>query len=131
MVELKDATAEVIQQENPTAAEAIAKAAVAAERKRRNDIMTLKPKGAKWDKLAEVALNEGKSAAEFLQPVIAEQAKTGEEYLANRQEETKAAGNVGAGDPADLSGGAENEDKLAKEIAGLAAGMNVTVTEME
>ena len=131
MVELKDATAEVIQQENPTAAEAIAKAAVAAERKRRNDIMTLKPKGAKWDKLAEVALNEGKSAAEFLQTVIAEQAKTGEEYLANRQEETKAAGNVGAGDPADLSGGAENEDKLAKEIAGLAAGMNVTVTEME
>ncbi len=131
MVELKDATAEAIQQENPAAAEAIAKAAVTAERNRRKEIMALKPKGAKWDKLAEDALNEGKSAAEFLQAVIAEQAKTGEEYLANRKDETKPAENVGAGDAGDLNNGAESEGKLAQEIADLAAGMNVSVTEME
>ena len=131
MVELKDATAEVIQQENPAAAEAIANAAVEAERKRRKDIMALKPKGAKWDKLAEDALNNGKSAADFLQAVIAEQAKTGEEYLANRQAETKPAENVGAGDTGDLNNGADTENKMAKELADLAAGMNISVTEME
>ena len=131
MVELKDATAEVIQQENPAAAEAIANAAVEAERKRRKDIMSLKPKGAKWDKLAEDALNNGKSAADFLQAVIAEQAKTGEEYLANRQVETKPADNVGAGDTGDLNNGADTENKMAKELADLAAGMNISVTEME
>ena len=131
MVELKDATAEVIQQENPAAAEAIANAAVEAERKRRKDIMSLKPKGAKWDKLAEDALNNGKSAADFLQAVIAEQAKTGEEYLANRQAETKPAENVGAGDTGDLNNSADTENKMAKELADLAAGMNISVTEME
>ena len=131
MVELKDATAEVIQQENPAAAEAIANAAVEAERKRRKDIMALKPKGAKWDKLAEDALNNGKSAADFLQAVIAEQAKTGEEYLANRQAETKPAENVGAGDTGDLNNSADTENKMAKELADLAAGMNISVTEME
>ena len=131
MVELKDATAEVIQQENPAAAEAIANAAVEAERKRRKDIMSLKPKGAKWDKLAEDALNNGKSAADFLQAVIAEQAKTGEEYLANRQAETKPAENVGVGDTGDLNNSADTENKMAKELADLAAGMNISVTEME
>ena len=132
MVELKDATAEVIQQENPAAAQAIADAAIAAERKRRQDILALKPKGAKWDKMAEDALNDGKSAADFLQAVIAEQAKTGEEYLENRQNETKPADNIGAGDAGEMDdkSGEDTENKLAKEIADLAAGVNVTVNEM-
>ena len=126
-MELKDATAEVIQKENPAA-----KAAVEAERKRRQDIMALKPKGAKWDKMAEDALNDGKSAAEFLQAVIAEQAKTGEEYLENRQAETAPAAKVGAGDAGDVDGKKDEaaEDKIAREIADLAAGINVTVNEM-
>lgn len=131
-MELKDATAEVIQQENPAAAQAIAEAAITAERKRRQDIMALKPKGAKWDRMAEDALNDGKSAAEFLQAVIAEQAKTGEEYLENRQAETQAADKVGAGDAGDVDGKSDEsaENKIAKEIADLAADMTVTVSEM-
>ena len=130
MDELKNATAEQIQQENPAAAEAIAKNAVEAERKRRKDIMTLKPKGAKWDKMAEDALNDGKSAAEFLQAVIAEQAKTGEEYLENRQAETKPAEKVGAGDAGDLDNSKEAEEKAAKDIAELAKGMSSDCTEL-
>lgn len=129
-MELKDATAEVIQQENPAAAEAIANAAVEAERKRRKDIMALKPKGAKWDKMAEDALNDGKSAAEFLQAVIAEQAKTGEEYLENRQAEVKPAEKVGAGDSGDLDNSAEAEEKAAKEIADMAKEMSPDTTEL-
>lgn len=131
-MELKDATAEVIQQENPAAAGEIAKAAVEAERKRRKDIMALKPKGAKWDKMAEDALNDGKSAAEFLQAVIAEQAKTGEEYLENRRDEVKPTEKIGAGDTGDLDGKKDEaaEDKLAKDIADIAAGINVSVNEM-
>ena len=130
MDELKNATAEQIQQENPAAAEAIAKNAVEAERKRRKDIMTLKPRGAKWDQMAEDALNDGKSAAEFLQAVIAEQAKTGEEYLENRHAETKPAEKVGAGDAGDLDNGKEAEEKAAKDIAELAKGMSSDCTEL-
>ena len=129
-MELKDATAEVIQQENPAAAQAIAEAAVTAERKRRQDIMALKPKGAKWDKMAEDALNDGKSAADFLQAVIAEQAKTGEEYLSNRQAETKPAEQIGAGDTGDLDDSAKAEEKAAKEIAEMAKGMTADTVEM-
>lgn len=130
MVDLKEATAEQIQQENPAGAEAIAKAAVEAERKRRKDIMALKPKGAKWDVMAENALNEGKSAAEFLQAVIAEQARTGEEYISARKDETKAAENVGAGDTGDVDNNKDAEDRIAKEIADLAKGMTADTAEM-
>jgi len=130
-MELKDATAEVIQQENPAAADAIRKAAVEAERNRRKAILTLKPKGAKWDKLAEDAIANGDSEADFLRAVIAEQAKTGEEYLENRQAETKPAENIGAGDAGDNDKDAEaSGDKLAKELATLADGMTVRADGM-
>ena len=130
-MELKDATAEVIQQENPAAADAIRKAAVEAERTRRKAILTLKPKGAKWDKMAEDAIANGDSEADFLRAVIAEQAKTGEEYLENRQAETKPAEKIGAGDAGDNDKDAEaSGDKLAKELATLADGMTVRADGM-
>ena len=130
-MELKDATAEVIQQENPAAADAIRKEAVEAERNRRKAILTLKPKGAKWDKLAEDAIANGDSEADFLRAIIAEQEKTGEEYLSNRQAETKPADKIGAGDAGDHdSNTKEAEDKAAKEIADIAATMTDSTVEM-
>ena len=131
-MELKDATAEVIQQENPAAADAIRKAAVEAERNRRKAILTLKPKGAKWDKLAEDAIANGDSEADFLRAIIAEQEKTGEEYISNRQAETKPAEKIGAGDAGDHDNDnlKEAEDKAAKEIAEIAATMNGGTVEM-
>lgn len=131
-MELKDATAEVIQQENPAAADAIRKAAVEAERNRRKAIMTLKPKGAKWDKLAEDAIANGDSEADFLRAIIAEQEKTGEEYISNRQAETKPAEKIGAGDAGDHDNDnlKEAEDKAAKEIAEIAASMSGETLKM-
>lgn len=130
-MELKDATAEVIQQENPAAADAIAKAAVEAERNRRKAILSLKPKGAKWDKMAEDAIDNGDSEADFLRAVIAEQAKTGEEYLENRRAETKPTEKIGAGDADDHgSNSKEAEDRAAKEIAELAATMSGSTVEL-
>lgn len=130
-MELKDATAEAIQQENPNAASEIAKAAVEAERNRRKAIMALKPKGAKWDAMAEKAIAEGDSEADFLRAVIAEQAKTGEEYIENRRNETKKTDKIGAGDAGDHDQTTKDaEDKAAKEIADIAAGMNGSTVEM-
>ena len=131
-MELKDATAEVVQQENPAAADAIAKNAVEAERNRRKAILTLKPKGAKWDKMAEDAIANGDSEADFLRAVIAEQAKTGEEYLENRRAETKPTENIGAGDAGDHDGkdSEAKKDEMAKELAATADAMNVSVDGM-
>lgn len=130
-MELKDATAEVIQQENPAAASEIAKQAVEAERNRRKSILTLKPKGAKWDKMAEDAIANGDSEADFLRAVIAEQSKTGEEYLENRRAETKPTEKIGAGDAGDHNGDSkEAMDKAAKEIAELAATMGSGTVEL-
>ena len=130
-MELKDATAEVIQQENPAAAGEIAKAAVEAERNRIKAIHSLTPKGAKWQEMAEKAIANGDSEADFLRAVIAEQAKTGEEYLENRRAETKPTEKIGAGDAGDHDGNSkEAEDKAAKEIADLAATMGGGTVEL-
>lgn len=130
-MELKDATAEAIQQENPAAAGEIAKQAVEAERNRRKAILTLKPKGAKWDKMAEDAIANGDSEADFLRAIIAEREKTGEEYLENRRAETKPTENIGAGDAGDHdSDYKEAVNKAAKEIAELAATMGSGTVEL-
>lgn len=129
-MELRDATAEAIQQENPAAAGAIAQQAVEAERNRIKAIRSLTPKGAKWQQMAEDAVNNGTSEADFLRAIIAEQQKTGEEYLENRRAETKPTDKIGAGDAGDHDTGKEAEDKAAKEIAELAKAMSGGTVEM-
>lgn len=131
-MEKNDATAEITQQENPADAETIAKKAVEAERNRRKAILTLKPKGAKWDKMAENAIENGDSEADFLRAVIAEQAKTGEEYINHRTAETNAAEKIGAGDAQDHDGkdSEAKKDEMAKELAATADAMNVSVDGM-
>ena len=135
-MENTSATAETVQQENqPVAAANTAETKeqiLNAERERRKAIKALTPKGAKWQQMAEDAIDNGDTPEAFLQAIIAEQAKTGEEYLENRRNETKPAEKIGAGDAGDLDGqnAKDAEDKLAKEIADLAAGMDVKVTDM-
>lgn len=131
MPELKDATAEQLQQENPALADTIAKNAVTAERERVKKIQKLTPKGAKWEAMAQKAIEEGKSPADFLEDVIAEQAKTGEEYLQNRAKETAPAAAVGGGDSGDHDNDAENKTaQAAKDIAELAKSMSYSGSEM-
>lgn len=131
-MELRDATAETIQQENPAAAGAIAQQAVEAERNRIKGIRSLTPKGAKWQKMAEDAVNNGTSEADFLRAIIAEQQKTGEEYLEARRDETKPAEKIGAGDAGDHDNDnlKEAEDRAAKEIAEIAASMSGETLKM-
>lgn len=135
-MENTSATAETVQQEKqPVAAANTAETKeqiLKAERERRKAIKALTPKGAKWQQMAEDAIDNGDSPEAFLQAIITEQAKTGEEYLENRRNETEKANKIGAGDAGDLDGqnAKDAEDKLAKEIADLAANMDVKVTDM-
>ncbi len=135
-MENTSATAETVQQEKqPVAAANTAETKeqiLKAERERRKAIKALTPKGAKWQQMAEDAIDNGDTPEVFLQAIIAEQAKTGEEYLENRRNETEKANKIGAGDAGDLDGqnAKDAEDKLAKEIADLAANMDVKVTDM-
>ena len=133
-MELKDATAEVIQQENPAAAQAIAaeaaKAAVTAERERIAKIRKLTRKGAKWEAMRDKAIEDGTSPDAYLEAVIAEEEKAGTAFLEARTNETKPAEKVGAGDTADLDNGKEAEEKAAKEIAEMAKDMSADTTEM-
>ena len=133
-MELKDATAEVIQQENPAAAQAIAdeaaKAAVTAERERIAKIRKLTRKGAKWEAMRDKAIEDGTSPDAYLEAVIAEEEKAGAAFLEARTNETKPAEKVGAGDTTDLDNGKEAEEKAAKEIAEMAKDMSADTTEM-
>lgn len=130
------ATAEMVQQENSGATPEITgetrEQILKAERQRCKDIRTLAPKGAKWEKMAQEAINNGDSPETFLRAIIAEQDRTGEEYLENRRAETRPADKIGAGDAGDLDGqnSKEAEDQLAKELARLANGMDINVTDM-
>ena len=111
MDELRNATAEQLQQENPTLAQAIANDAVSAERNRIKEINALTRKGAKWEAMAKEAI---------------------EEYLEGRRRETGPANEVGGGDSGDNDGKDENEkiDKAAKDIADIAKGMSGNVFDM-
>lgn len=135
-MELKDATAEVIQQENPAAAQAIAdaasEAAVTAERERIAKIRKLTRKGAKWEAMRDKAIEDGTSPEAYLEAVIAEEEKAGAAFLEARINETQPAEKIGAGDTGDTDEkhGEDAENKIAKEIADLAAGINVNTQEM-
>lgn len=132
MDELRNATAEQLQTENPALAQSIASDAVAAERKRVADITKLTRKGEKWQAMAREAIEKGTSAADFLALVIEEEAKAGAEYLKNREQETAQANNVGGGDSGDIDSGDKEarQDKLAKELAEIADATEVNTADM-
>lgn len=131
MTELKDATAEQLQQENPALVGTIAANAVTAERERVKKIQKLTPKGSKWETMARKFIDEGKSPADFLEAVVAEQEKTGAEYLTNRVAETTPAAKVGAGDSSDHDDDTESKTaQAAKDIAELAKGMSYSGFDM-
>ncbi len=122
--ELKNATAEQLQAENPALMQDIAQKAVAAERERMQRIDRLTPKGAKFAELAKKAKEEGTSVEDYLAQVIEAQDKEGAEYLEARKKETASAEHVGGGDSGDNDDDKEaRADKAAKEIAEMAKEM--------
>lgn len=139
-MEINGATAEMIQQENPEAAQAIAnaarEAALTAERERIARIRKLTDKGAKWEAMRDQAIEDGTSAEAYLEAVIAEKEKerqqAGQAFIASRTAETAPAAQIGAGDAGDLDGKNDKdaEDKLAKELADLASAIDIQTNEM-
>lgn len=139
-MEINGATAEMIQQENPEAAQAIAdaarEAALTAERERIAKIRKLTDKGAKWEAMRDQAIEDGTSAEAYLEAVIAEKEKerqqAGQAFIASRTAETAQAAQIGAGDAGDLDGKNDKdaEDKLAKELADLASAIDIQTNEM-
>ena len=132
MDELRNATAEQLQTENPALAQSIATDAVAAERKRVADINKLTRKGEKWQEMARKAIEEGTSAADFLAAVIEEEARMGAAYLENRSEEGNQARKVGGGDAGDHDDGdlEAKRNKEAKLLAELADGIDDSTIAM-
>ncbi|MBQ9252254.1 MAG: Clp protease ClpP [Clostridia bacterium] len=129
-MELRDATAEQIRQENPTAAQEIANAAIEAERNRTARIDKLTLKGARYAEMAAKAKAEGTSVEDFLAQIVEAQAQEGAEYLEARRAETAPTGNIGGGDAKDHDEPEQTADKLAAEIAELAKGMTANTAEM-
>ena len=130
MEELRNATAEQLENENPELAKAIANDAITQERERVKKIKALTRKGEKWQQMADKAIAEGTSAADFLEMVIAEEGKDRAAYLEGRQKETDASGKVGGGDSGDNDDREADSDKEAKKLADLADSMDVNVTDM-
>lgn len=130
-MELKEATLEMLRQENPTLAQSIASDAVKAERERVAQINALTRKGEKWAAMAKKAIEDGTSAADYLKAVIAEEDKTHANYLDQRHAEAQQAEKVGGGDPGDHDEDVTAMiDRAAKEIADIAKGMTASMADM-
>ena len=132
MDELKNATAEQLATENPTATETIRKEAIEAERKRVEEIDALTPPGADYAEMARKAKADGTTAADFLKGVIAKQREASKAYLEQRKEEGMKAGEVGGGDAGDNDKGDLNamRDKEAKMLAEMADGIDDSTIAM-
>ena len=129
--QIKDLDFATLQSENPALAHTIAEDAVTAERKRVADINKLTRKGAKWQAMAQKAIAEGTSAADFLAAVIEEESKEGANFLDQREQETTAANGVGAGDAGDHDTSLEaKQNALAKELADMADAAQVNTADM-
>ena len=130
-MDLKNATAEQLGQENPELAAEIARQAVAAERQRTQEIDDMTPPGDSWRAMAEQAKADGTSAMDYHKQVVAQQKAQHKAWLDQRGKETEQVGQVGAGDAKDADDDLQaKQDKTAKELAALADSMDVTVTEM-
>lgn len=129
-MELRDATVEQLQQENPTLIQEITNRALEEERKRTQRIDKLTPKGAKYAEMAKKAKADGTSVQDYLEQIIEAQDKEGEEYLEARRNETLDANNVSGGDAKDHEDREETIRKAAKDVADMAKDMSFDAMAM-
>ena len=131
MDKLKDATAEMLNTENPDLVRSIAEEAVKAERDRIQQIEDMTPPGADYAQMKAEAMRSGTSAGEYLKMVVARQKEKAGGYMAARTKETASAKEVTGGSDADHDETPEDrENKWAKDVAELARGMNAETREM-
>ena len=132
MDELKNATAEMLEQENPDLVKTIAQRAREAERERLKAIDDLTPDGADYRDMAKDAKENGTSAADYFKKVLEKQRAKGAEFVGKRKEELKPAEKIDGGDSGDHDDkdGKDKLDKDAADIAALAKDMNADVRSM-
>ena len=116
-MEIKDITGEALLAGNPDLFNAIAAAAVEAERERLDEIDALTLPG--YEEMAAKAKADGTSAAEFQKQLVAAQKQKGKSFLEARKAETEPAAEV-KGDASEGAKAAKNPDALGKEIADMA-----------
>ena len=122
MTDLKTATAEQLNQENPDLAQAIAQQAVAAERERIQAIEDLTPPYAEYEQMRDKAVQDGTSAEAYFKQIVAAQKQKGANYLESRAEETAAAAAVKGGSADDNQTDPEaKKEQFAKDVAAMAS----------
>ena len=120
MTDLKTATAEQLNQENPDLAQAIAQQAVAAERERVQQIEALTPPYAEYEQMRDKAVQDGTSAEAYFKQIVAAQKKKGADYLKNRIDETAASSAVKGGSADDNQTDPEAaKEQFAKDVAAM------------
>lgn len=118
-MEIAELTAEQLQAQNPALLSEIQQSAVQAERERLSDIDALTVPG--YEALADEAKKKGTSAMEFQKQIVAAMKQKGTNFMQQRAEETKPAGEI-AGGAAQSNGKTEQEeiDAYARDIASYA-----------
>ena len=115
-MDIKDISIEQLTAENPALLEQIQQNAVAAERKRQEDIDSLTIPG--YEDLAMQAKNDGTSAFDFQKQLVAAMRKKGKEFLSAREQETQPAQVVSGGEPESNTANEQQEiEENAKAIA--------------
>lgn len=117
-MDIKDINLDQLRQENPALYNEITQDAIAAERKRIEDIDALTLPG--YEAMAEEAKANGTSVLDFNRQLVQAQKQKPKDFMANRQKETAPAATVPGSAP--QSGKNEEQEILdnAKEIAGYA-----------
>jgi len=119
-MEDKVMTVEELKSVHPELYETIMQAGAESERERTREINDMTPQG--YEAMAETAVADGTSAADYLKAVVKAQRDKKGEFMANRRDETKPAEQVVGGASEDTQGDPQAEIKAqAKEIAGYAA----------
>lgn len=108
-MELNELTREQLASENPALVNEIIQQAVADERERVNGIDALMMPG--WEDDAARAKADGTSVEDFLKAMVAKARQKGADFLAQRQQETAKAQEVGAGSADDET------DEMARFVA--------------
>lgn len=125
-MEIGELTIEQLRADRPELVNEIQNEAVRAERQRMEDIDAITMPG--YEDMAAEAKANGTSVIDFQKNVVKAMREKGAAFIAQRQEETKPAQNVGAGAPQDktddddIRANAEAMAKLAKEYSGSADG---------
>ena len=124
-MELNELTREQLASENPALVNEIIQQAVADERERVNGIDALMMPG--WEVDAARAKADGTSVEDFLKAMVAKARQKGADFLAQRQQETAKAQEVGAGsaddEPDEMARFVAQAKKDADEMTGHGNGM--------